>query len=65
MVIFPNSCFKETVLYGKDLRGTMSLLCASIYSQKKVKLYGQEFIQRGYENYLDKLTSYIYPIKSN
>ena len=65
MVIFPNSCFKETVLYGKDLRGTMSLLCASIYSQKKVKLYGQEFIQRGYENYLDKLTNINVNIRRN
>ena len=65
IIIFPHSTFKEAVLYGKDLRGTMSLLCASILSKKKIKLYGQEFLQRGYENYLEKLKNINVNIRSN
>ena len=57
IIIFPYSKFKEASLYGKDLRGSMSLLLGAISSGKKIKLYGGEYIERGYENYLSKLTS--------
>ena len=55
IIIFPNSKFKESVMVGKDLRGTMSLLIASLISEEKQKVYGLEYLERGYEDIINKL----------
>lgn len=55
IIIFPNSKFKESVMVGKDLRGTMSLLIASLISGKKQKVFGLEYLERGYEDIINKL----------
>ena len=55
IIIFPNSKFKESVMVGKDLRGTMSLLIASLISEEKQKVFGLEYLERGYEDIINKL----------
>jgi len=42
-------------MVGKDLRGTMSLLIASLISEKKQKVFGLEYLERGYEDIINKL----------
>lgn len=55
IIIFPNSIFSQGTLIGKDLRGTMSLILASMISQKDQIIQGEEYIKRGYENFNEKL----------
>lgn len=55
IIIFPNSKFNESSMFGKDLRGTMSLVIASIISNKKQKVFGLEYLKRGYEDIINKL----------
>jgi UDP-N-acetylglucosamine enolpyruvyl transferase len=42
-------------MVGMDLRGTMSLVIASIISNKKQIVYGLQYLERGYEDIINKL----------
>lgn len=55
IVIFPFSHFESSVMEGKDLRGTMSLILASLISGKPQRISGYDYLIRGYEGILDKL----------
>ena len=55
IVIFPNSKYISNRINGEDLRGCMSLIMSSILSQKRQLIHGIEYLERGYENIVDKL----------
>ena len=55
IIIFPNSKFLSGTMVGMDLRGTMSLVIASIISNKKQIVYGLPYLERGYEDIINKL----------
>lgn len=57
IVIFPYSNYRSACLNGRDLRGTMSLILASIISEKKQLVSGYEHLIRGYDNIVYKLKS--------
>lgn len=55
IIIFPFSKFKSATLYGKDLRGSMSLIIGGLISNQKQSIYGYSYLIRGYENLILKL----------
>ena len=58
IIIFPYSSFKETTLYGKDLRGSFALLMASLIINDFTYLEGYNYIKRGYEDLIKRLMRY-------
>lgn len=55
IVIFPFSKFISATLYGKDLRGAMSLIVGGLISDQKQDIYGYSYLIRGYESLITKL----------
>lgn len=57
VVVYGNKAFNSGVFYGKDLRGTMSLIMYALKCDGESKVYGLEYLNRGYSNVIDKLLS--------
>ena len=55
--VYGNKCFNNGVFYGKDLRGTMALVMYALNCDGDSRVYGVEFLKRGYSNLVDKLLS--------
>ena len=57
VAVYGNKTFNNGVFYGKDLRGTMALIMYALNSGGESRVYGIEYLERGYCNVFDKLLS--------
>lgn len=56
-IIKGNSKLKGTILVGKDLRGTASLVLAALVADGKSEILGVKYLDRGYSNLITNLKS--------
>ena len=48
---------KPAILEAKDLRGGAALIEAALIADGKSEIYGIKYVERGYENIVEKLSS--------
>ena len=56
-IIKGNSKLKGSILIGKDLRGTASLVFAALMAEGKSEIVGVKYLERGYSNLITNLKS--------
>ena len=56
-IIKGNSKLKGSILVGKDLRGTASLVFAALMAEGKSEIIGVKYLERGYSNLITNLKS--------
>jgi UDP-N-acetylglucosamine 1-carboxyvinyltransferase len=56
-IIKGNSKPKGSILVGKDLRGTASLVLAALVADGKSEILGVKYLDRGYSNLITNLKS--------